>query len=159
MKYLAITTATLALLLPAAAQANTAEENRDLAVASAYWGTETSCPAASVTVQHDLVPTDARAAQAPIGGCAKPEWRTISIRAGYVSGGSTYCQLLVHEYGHLTGQQHAPGGVMAADVSMYSFLVPGCAALDRIPVAKKCKSKRYKRSHPKRCRHTESEGV
>ncbi len=149
MKRLAIITALL-VLLPATAQANTAEENQDLAVASAYF--QAPCP--DVQIRYTTF-ADGRGGQAQLGACQTAP--VIELSSAYSWSQEVRCILIVHEYGHLLGMEHS------ADTASIMYpqpasVVPGC----RVPAhtLNRCKSKSYKRNHRNKCRkHTESEGV
>lgn len=155
----------LTLICVPSSFANTPDEQRDLSIASAYWGTESVCPAASVTIVHDLTteqPSWAQSwARSWIGGCTEDapmpdywsDYLAIRVRPGLTPPAPEYCQILVHEYGHLIGQEHSTdSNSVMQPIALEAPLVPGCAAIRPTAKRSKCHSKSYKRNHPNRCR-------
>jgi hypothetical protein len=67
-------------------------------------------------------------AKAEVGGCNI--WVNIAILNSNYSAHAR-CILIAHEYGHLLGMQHTPGGLMSGSADMYNVPTPVCDELGR----------------------------
>jgi hypothetical protein len=139
MSYRTITAALAlaALIAPAVARG---DEDPRLArvqpIAAAAWPTVSqSCPAGVIVEVGEITDPDHKAAEArpPCTVRFKPNYRTYS--RAYT------CILMVHEYGHLAGQEHVtdPHAVMYDGDTLDVYAWPACGAIadqeDRLDLA------------------------
>lgn len=114
------------LLGPASAAANTPQDDAMLAVASAYWGAEATCPASSIEVVDGPLETGGEGGRAIVGGCLDPAPHRIELSGTFTAW--TRCFLIVHEYGHLLGMQHSDDPASPMHATYAGARVPGCDA-------------------------------
>jgi hypothetical protein len=130
---------------------------RYMEIAKAYWGAEPSCTQPDGTVIHPYAvmgndPNPNVAAWAEVGGCRM--WLDRDYWPAPPS--EEYCNLIAHEWGHLTGRPHSDDPDDLMWPQWINDVVPQCAefrqaGLEAPPTATAASS-RARRHHAKRAR-------
>lgn len=95
-----------------------------LSLAAQYWNASPACPngVAMMTMRPGSTNVSAKADP---NGCRM--WISTTVLDSAFA--RERCIIVVHEWGHLLGNGHSPGGIMAADASIYDLDIPICDAL------------------------------